>query len=395
MSESRLSRRRLLVAAGGAVGAAAAGGVLAADGRSAAADTIPFDGPHQAGIATPQQSHLRMAAFDLTADRAELRSLLRRWTGACRLMTAGHELGAIHGQWSPPVDTGEAAGLPAARLTFTVGFGPSLFSAIGRDSMRPRQLADLPHFPGDALDPARSNGDLCVQACADDPQVAFHAIRNLARIGLGTVALRWTQSGFLSRPSGETPRNLMGFKDGTANLDPTDDARMRRNVWAAASDGQAWMAGGSYLVSRRIRIRVEAWDRSSLHEQEHSVGRRKQSGAPFGGRSEHDPVRVSETPAGAHIRLANPRTGRASEHERILRRGYSFDDGLVAGLTQADAGLMFLAYQRDPRHQFVTIQTRLAASDKLGEYLEHTSSGVWAVPPGARPGGYVGETLFG
>jgi deferrochelatase/peroxidase EfeB len=395
VTSRRLSRRRLLVAAGGAVGAAAAGGALAADGRSAAADTITFDGPHQAGIVTPQQAHLRMTAFDLNAGREDLRSLLRRWTAAARLMAVGHELGATHGQWSPPVDTGEASGLPPARLTMTVGFGPTLFAKAGLRHRRPAQLADLPRFPGDDLDPARSNGDLCIQACADDPQVAFHAIRNMARIGLGTVELRWTQSGFLSRQGDRTPRNLMGFKDGTANLDPDDGARMRRNVWAAASDGQAWMAGGSYLVSRRIRIRIEAWDRSSLHEQEHSVGRRKGSGAPFGGHGEHDPVRISETPVGAHIRLANPRSGAGSEDERILRRGYSFDDGMVAGLTQADAGLMFLAYQRDPRRQFVTIQRRLAASDKLGEYLLHTSSGVWAIPPGSATDGYVGQSLLG
>ena len=178
--------------------------------------------------------------------------------------------------------------------------------------------------------------------CADDPQIAYHAQRNLTRIGLGTVALRWTQSGFLGLPGeGRTPRNLMGFKDGTANLDASDADLMGSNVWASASDGQPWITGGSYLVSRRVRIRIEAWDRTPIGEQESIFGRRKGNGAPFGGSSEHDRVVDAKLPQDAHIRLANPRTGAASERQRILRRGYNFDDGMAPGLTQSDAGLFF------------------------------------------------------
>jgi deferrochelatase/peroxidase EfeB len=168
---------------------------------------------------------------------------------------------------------------------------------------------------------------------------------------------------------------------------------MRSNVWAAASDGQNWIAGGSYLVSRRVRIRIEAWDRTPIGEQESIFGRRKGNGAPFGGSAEHDRVVDSKLPADAHIRLANPRTGAASERQRILRRGYNFDDGMAPGLTQSDAGLFFLAYQRDPRSQFVPIQERLASSDRLNEYIQHTSSGLWAVPPGTA-GGFLAESLL-
>ena len=40
---------------------------------------------------------------------------------------------------------------------------------------------------------------------------------------------------------------------------------------------------------------------------------------------------------------------------RILRRGYSFTDGFDDELGQLDAGLFFIAYQRDPA-QFVALQ---------------------------------------
>ena len=392
-----MSRRRLLALAGGAVGAAAAGGAITTiDGRTAVTDTVEFHGDHQAGITTPQQAHLRFAAFDLTkASRDDVSRLMRQWTAAAALMAGGRSLGRIESnQWAPPIDTGEADGLPAARLTVTLGLGPTFFDRLGLESQRPEQLAPLPHFAGDALVPGHSDGDLCLQVCADDPQIAYHAQRNLTRIGLGTVALRWTQSGFLGLPGeGRTPRNLMGFKDGTANLDASDAGLMRSNVWAAASDGQTWIAGGSYLVSRRVRIRIEAWDRTPIGEQESIFGRRKGNGAPFGGSSEHDRVVDSKLPADAHIRLANPRKGAASERQRILRRGYNFDDGMAPGLTQSDAGLFFLAYQRDPRIQFVPIQHRLASSDRLNEYIQHTSSGLWAVPPGTA-GGYLAEPLL-
>jgi deferrochelatase/peroxidase EfeB len=394
----RLSRRRLLVLAGGAVGAAAAGGAIATidDGRTAVTETVDFHGEHQAGITTPQQAHLRFAAFDLTtASRENVGRLMRRWTAAAALMAGGHALGRIESnRWAPPIDTGEADGLPASRLTVTLGLGPTFFDRLGLESQRPEQLAPLPHFPGDALIRDHSNGDLCVLVSADDPQIAYHAQRNLTRIGLGAVALRWTQSGFLALPGqGRTPRNLMGFKDGTANLDASDTALMESNVWAAAGDGQTWMAGGSYLVSRRVRIRIEAWDRTPIGEQESIFGRRKGNGAPFGGSQEHDRVVDSKLPRDAHIRLANPRSGASSERQRILRRGYNFDDGMAPGLTQSDAGLFFLAFQRDPHAQFVPIQQRLASSDRLNEYIQHTSSGLWAVPPGTR-GGYLAESLL-
>ncbi len=412
-----ISRRRLL-AGGLAAGAGFAVGGLGGFGLAQEIKPVdpqtqiePFYGPHQAGIATAAQERIQFAAFDvLTSKRAELRDLLRSWTSAAALTTAGKPVGDPAGNpIAPPSDTGEALGLGAARLTLTFGFGPSLFTKSGVDrfglaALRPAALADVPQFAHDNLDPASSDGDLCVQACAEDPQVAFHAIRELARIGRGTVVVRWSQLGF-GRTSSTvaaqvTPRNLQGFLDGTNNVHGDDQPTMDQHIWVSDQDDPTWMHGGSYLVARRIRMRIEVWDRSSLGDQEATIGRHKVSGAPLGGVNERDTVDLSALdangkpviPLDAHIRLAAPATNGGI---RILRRGYSFTDGIDSLTGQLDGGLFFVCYQRDPRTGFVPVQTRLAGSDALNEYIVHVGSGLFAVPPGIVEGGYIGQTLFG
>lgn len=404
--------RRALIGWGGAglaLGAAAAGGAAAmartgddaAPAAAAAGAAVAFHGPHQAGIATPVQDRLHFAAFDVkTDDRAEFVRLLKDWTEAARRMTAGKAVGeGAYGGLpeAPPDDTGEALGLKPSRLTLTVGFGPSLFTRFGLAGRRPEALVDLPQFAGDNLDPNRSGGDLCVQACADDPQVAVHAIRNLARIGMGKVVIRWSQLGFgktsSTTPEAQTPRNLMGFKDGTRNIAGTETARLERFVWVGEKDtdrNSAWMAGGSYLVARRIRMHVETWDRTSLQEQEDIFGRDKGEGAPVGKAKERDEPFLKAMLPDAHVRLAHPDSNGGAT---ILRRGYSFTDG-TDGLGRLDAGLFFLAYQRDVREGFVRVQRNLA-TDALNEYIQHVGSAVFAVPPGVRDtGDWWGRTLF-
>ncbi len=352
---------------------------------------------------------MHFVAFDVTTtDRAELAALLRDWTQAAERMTAGLEAienGAVGGRTeAPPGDTGEALDLPASALTLTIGFGPSLFDGrFGLGDRRPAALLDLPHFPADNLDPARSSGDLCVQACANDPQVAVHAVRNLARIGFGKVAVRWSQLGFgrtsTTSRAQSTPRNLFGFKDGTNNLKAEDTAELDRHVWVQPGDGPEWMSGGTYLVARRIRMHIETWDRTSLAEQEAIVGRAKGSGAPNGAAEEFDPVDLqARSPDGefriaadAHIRLAAPATHGGV---RMLRRGYNFTDG-SDGLGRLDAGLFFVCFNRDPRTQFVPVQRMLSKKDAMMEYLEHTGSAIFACPPGVPPGGHWGDSLFG
>ncbi|OEV09717.1 iron uptake transporter deferrochelatase/peroxidase subunit, partial [Streptomyces nanshensis] len=397
-----------------ALGAASAGGTAAAleyggDGTGpypSSAAPVPFHGEHQAGIATAVQDRLHFAAFDvLTDDRAALEDLLRRWTRAAARMTAGQTVGAgaVGGPGeAPPDDTGEALGLPPSRLTLTFGLGPTLFEdgkgadRFGIRDRRPAALADLPHFPGDDLDEKRSGGDLCVQACADDPQVAVHAVRNLARIGFGKVAVRWSQLGFgktsSTTPGAQTPRNLFGFKDGTRNISGDDETALKRHVWVGGKDGPEWMTGGSYLVARRIRMNIEIWDRTPLAEQEAIFGRSKGEGAPAGRKRERDPVRLSAMAPYAHVRLAHPDSNGGV---RILRRGYNFTDG-TDGLGRLEAGLFFLAYQRDVREGFIPLQRHLARKDtELNEYIQHVGSAVFAVPPGVRgPDDWWARQLF-
>lgn len=399
-----------LGAAGGAAlaaGVAGPGGAAGGSGGTAVdpAAAYPFHGIHQAGIVTPVQDRLHFAAFDLTsgATRDALITLLKEWSAAAERLTRGldvTERGAVNGpQLLPPDDTGEALGLPPAGLTITFGFGPALFDKLGLDG-RPAALTELPLFAFDLLEPERSGGDLCIQACSNDPQVAVHAIRNLSRIAFGTARIRWSQLGFgrtsSTTAAQDTPRNLFGFKDGTANLKAEQPADLDEFVWVAPGDGPDWMTGGSYLVTRTILMTIESWDRVQLGEQERIIGRDKGEGAPLSGGDEFtepDFERPSTAggpaiPADAHVRLAH----RAATGTRMLRRGYNFVDGSNQ-LGQLAAGLFFMSYQRSPQ-QFIDVQRSLAA-DPMNEYIRHVGSALFAIPPGAPEGGWVGQTLLG
>jgi deferrochelatase/peroxidase EfeB len=422
MSDQTVSRRRAITLAGvgvaGVAGAAGIGGALVRAADKPVVEnlngSVDFYGAAQAGIVTPAQDRLHFVAFDvLTKDRDRLIQLLKDWSVAAARMTAGKdagEVGATAGILeAPPDDTGEAIGLPPSGLTITVGFGPSLFrDATGKDrfglaKQKPVALADLPHFPGDTIDPDISGGDICVQACANDPQIAVHAIRNLARIGMGVVSVRWSQLGFGRTSSTSTaqatPRNLFGFKDGTANLKAEETALLHDHLWVQPGDGPDWMAGGSFMVTRKIRMMIEPWDRTSLGEQEDIIGRTKGEGAAIGQAKEFDEIDlVSKNGDGqpliaadAHVRLAHPDTNKGA---RLLRRGYNFVDG-SDGLGRLNAGLFFIAYQRDPRTAFIPVQTNLARHDAMNEYVRHVSSGLFACPAGVSgPGDFWGRALF-
>jgi deferrochelatase/peroxidase EfeB len=310
-------------------------------------------------------------------------------------------------------DSGETLGMMPARLTLTFGFGAGVFVKDGTDRFglaahRPAALVDLPRFNGDQLIPAKSGGDLSVQACADDPQAAFHAVRQLARLAHGTAAIRWAQTGFVAGfPRRATPRNLMGFKDGTGNPSIADPRAMAEFVWVG-DEGPPWLRGGSYVVVRRIRMALEHWDRMPVAFQEAAIGRRKVSGAPLGGRNEFDRLDLAATdrdgnpiiPESAHVRLAAAAT---NDGARILRRVYSYNDGVDLtterwppwrhGL-EYDAGLFFVCYQRDPRTGFIRIFDKLARFDMLNQFVTHTGGGLFACPGGASEGEFVGQGLF-
>jgi deferrochelatase/peroxidase EfeB len=284
----------------------------------------------------------------------------------------------------------------------TFGFGPSLFdNRFGLSRRRPAALIDLPHFAGDLLEPTLVGGDLCIQACSDDPQVAVHAIRNLSRIAFGRASIRWSQLGFGRTSSTtraqDTPRNLFGFKDGTANVKAEDTSLVDTQVWVPQGDSADWMTGGSYLVSRKIRMTIETWDHQALGEQQRIFGRTKGEGAPLSGGTEFTEPNFAAQKHGepaidtnAHVKHAHPSQNGGAV---LLRRGYNFVDGNDS-LGRLDAGLFFIAFQRDPRKQFVPIQLNLANHDNLNEYVKHVGSGIFAVPPGATKGSYIGAGLF-
>lgn len=409
--------------AGLAIGAAGtagiAGAIAGAGGGSggSGSGTVPFHGAHQAGIVTPAQDRLHFASFKMVTGtgRDDLISLLRDWTVAAEALTRGSALGTgvePENPLLPPDDTGEAEGLQAGNLTLTFGLGRELFTGAAgdeagaaadpygiRDRM-PAAFEPLPSFAFDLLEAAQSGGDLCVQACADDPQVAVHAIRNLARIAVGRAHLHWSQLGFgrtasTSRAQ-DTPRNLFGFKDGTANIMAEETEALSEHVWAG-EEAPEWMRGGSYLVARKILMTIETWDRASLGEQETIIGRTKLEGGPLSGGAEFDaPDFAAQDPdadaplidMAAHVRLAHPEQ---NDGARILRRGYNYVDGSNP-LGQLGAGLFFISFQRDP-DAFVRVQRSLKA-DLLNEYIRHIGSGLWAVPRGVVRGEYLAQALF-
>jgi len=424
--KQRLSRRRflasgLMAAAGAGLSAAPAAAAGTTDNAPPAANPSPanvvepFWDKYQAGIITPVQKHTNMAAFDLTtSDRADVIQMLQAWTAAAARMAQGQTAEPLGLDASgPAADSGEALELSPARLTVTFGFGAGLFIKDGYDryglaAQRPAALVDLPKFTGDQLAETRTGGDLLVQACADDPQVAFHAIRQLSRLAYDTAQIRWVQTGFTadSKP-GQTPRNLMGFKDGTNNPSVKDSQAMNQFIWVD-QEGPEWMRNGSYVVVRRIRIALEHWDRMNLAFQEQTVGRHKYSGVPLGGTKEFDKPDYDATdkdgnsiiPENAHIRLGSAETNGGAQ---ILRRPYSYNDG--ANFTaerwppwrqemEYDAGLLFLCYQRDPRTGFIKIFDKMSKFDMMNQFVTHTGGGLFACPGGVPTGGYIGQHLF-
>ena len=414
-AQEGVSRRGLI--AGASVGVAAAGGLAAAFAASHPSDAPtgaaahPFFGDVQAGIVTAAQDRMHFAALttDPRLDRAGLIGLLTDWTNAAARLTQGLSagpIGPVNGSYdAPPDDTGEAIGLPPAALTLTFGFGPTLFDdRFGLAGSRPAALERLPHFPGDTLDEAQSDGDLCIQACADDPQVAVHAIRNLTRIAQGRAYVKWAQLGFgrtsSTTAAQDTPRNLFGFKDGTDNVRAEQTDVLDAHIWVqpGADPKAEWLAGGTYLVARKIAMTIETWDRSTLREQERVVGRSKNEGAPLSGGTEFTAPDFSLTGRGgrplidaaSHVALAHPDTN-GGVH--MLRRGYNYIDG-ATNLGRLAAGLFFIAFVTDPRTHYIPMQTAMARKDAMAEYLRHVGSGLYAVPRGVRPGGYVGEDLF-
>lgn len=401
-SPSAVNRRSFLRgAAAGTAGTALTAGLIAggvaADARSAdsgpsESDSYPFHSEHQSGILTPgpadKQAFSAVAAFDVVdgTSRADLVDLMKTLTTRARTLTAGGAP-ADAGVSAPPSDS-DVLGpqMPADGLTTTLGLGASLFDdRFGLASSKPLQLKPMRVFPDDSPDPAWMHGDLSLQLCANHPDTIHHAIRDITRHTRGAMQIRWKIEGYNSppRPSG-TARNLLGFKDGTAN--PTG-SEAQSLVWVDDPREPRWARGGSYQVVRLIRMLVEFWDRVSINEQENMFGRRRDTGAPLDGNAEFDTPNYAADPKGtvipldAHIRIANPRTP-ATENQRLIRRSYNYDLGVDAN-GNIQAGHVFLAYQQDVVRQFETIQMRLVG-EPLIDYVQPFGGGYFFVVPGVR-----------
>ncbi len=412
------SRRGFLTATAGLAalaGSHLAPGAARAQGAETKSAIEPFWGEHQGGVITPAQAHTYIAAFDLaTAKRADVETLLRRWTEAAAALSEGRPVEIPgEGDYEAQADPSDVLELSPARLTLTFGFGLGLFEKDGVDryglrAQRPAAFVDLPHFPGDQLAQARTGGDLLAQACADNPQVAFHAVRQLARLAYGVANIRWVQAGFVSDFGADrTPRNLMGFKDGTGNPATKDPKEMDAVVWAG-EEAPPWMRGGSYMVVRRARIALEHWDRMNVSFQEQTFGREKLSGAPLGAREEFDPIDLDAktangdpvVPENSHVGIAHQM---AKDGSRILRRSYSYNDG--ANITaerwppwrqgmEFDAGLVFICFQRDLSNGFVKIFEKMSRFDMMNQFVTNVGGGHFAIPRGVAKGEFIGQRLF-
>jgi dye decolorizing peroxidase len=395
---SRLTVTRRHLLAGGAAAVAAGAALTSSAAAQSAAPAggfggalEPFHGPHQAGVLTAPQAHALFVALDLRADhgrspRDTLAAVLRLWTADAARLTQGRPALA---------DTEPELARRPSRLTVTVGLGPAVFDRIGLARLRPASAGDVPAFRTDRLEPAFCGGDLLLQICADDPVAVAHTGRVLLKNVRALTTRRWWQSGFRNAHGAERPgttmRNLMGQLDGTANL----HADFERLVWDDGAE-QPWFAGGSVLVLRRIRAEMDAWDEVDRPTKEFAVGRRLDTGAPLTGVHESDEPDLTAAvngipviPPNSHVALARHRT----EREQFLRRPYNYDDP-PTGARTTDSGLLFAAYQRDPRVAFVPVQRRLAEADALNEWVTTVGSAVFAILPGVEPGQYLGQSLL-
>ncbi len=403
-SGSGISRRRLLGTAGatGLVLGAAGGAVGYASAPSGAtpltsvgATKVPFHVKHQPGITDPLQSRGHLLAFDLVpgAGRKGAAALLRRWSDTARRLMAG--------EFDAEGDSDVARDAGPSSLTLTFGFGHSFFARTGLEKQRPAALDPLPAFSSDRLDRARSDGDLWVQIGADDALVAFHALRAVQKDAGAAARVRWQMNGFNRSPGATarpmTTRNLMGQVDGTRNPKP-EEPDFDERVFVPEQGEPAWMANGSYVVVRRIRMLLDDWEKLSLREQEGVIGRRKTDGAPLSGGDETTEMDLEKTdakgnlvvPFNAHARITRPdQNGGAA----MLRRPFSYHDGIDADGTP-DAGLLFVCWQADPLRGFVPVQRKLDRGDALTPFVRHEASGLFAVPGGAAEGESVGQALL-
>lgn len=402
----------------------------------------------QAGILNRPPDHLLIASFAFTttdpagthAACERLRALLH-----AELHSDLTDENPQTPKTAAPPETGELGfddGFDRYHLTVTVGFSSAAYDKLGTGAdQRPQDLIPIPWSQlGDTPDRA-DNGDLVLQICSDSLYVAEHVQRRVERDLADVLSTLWSAAGHQRHTSrsGRVNRNegraLIGFLDGTVNLDPAHDADARRLVFVNPDDvasyppqtptitpGQpnpygggpqppqfppdlrhppttepAWTRNGTYIVVRASTIDIPTWDSTTLGDQEHAIGRWKYSGNPLD-QPDDDTVTIAEpnfandpsgavTPLTAHIRRANPR-GPDDPNRRIHRRGYPL---IAATITGTQRGLVFVCFARTISTQFEFI-TRAwtnnpnfpipgAGVDALRRFEHVLAGGYFFVPP--------------
>ena len=363
--------------------AGTAGNSGAGDGASIR--KIDFDGPHQAGIREDSQNHALLVAFNLKRDglprgglKKNLERLMRIWTGDARSLTQGQVALA---------DLEHELSIAPQNLTVTAGWGPKLIKDADLIGAAPswvkKNLNGLPKFKGDKLDPDFGGADVVLQICGDDLTAVSHAARVLTRGGRDYATPKWTQRGFVDSPTGETPRNLLGFKDGTAI--PRTDEEYDESIW----DDQ----GGSAMVVRRVVFDMPGWEQLDRKSREVVFGRHADTGAPAGAKDEFDPVDLNKTgddglpmiDERSHVGIS------AGEGTHMRRRAYNWDNEVTP---LGNSGLIFICFQADPDEAFTPLQKRLAEKDRLNTWITHVGSAVFWVLPGTQNGAYWGQEIL-
>lgn len=388
-----ISRKALLGSTAAAVTTGVVGGVIGKDIQSKAdvlaAETIvgkrslsPF-GKHQQGIELELQSFSRFMAFNVlpNIDKAELRKWAELITDNIVRLTSGQPVLADPNP--------QNAGNPA-RLSVTVGFGPTLLKKLKIES--PKGFDELPAFAVDELDPRFCGGDILIQVSADDLLTVSHAARALTRDTETFAKPIWVQEGFtnsqgVTKP-GQTQRNLMGQVDGTDNPSLGSE-QFNNQVWI--KNGPDWAIGGTQLVLRRIKMNLDTWDRLSTDQKEGVIGRNLKNGAPLSGKKERDLPdfdAVDESgmkviPPFAHIRKAAGGPG-----QQFFRRPFNYE---VPG---KEAGLLWTAYCANLTAQYVPVQKALADGDLLNVWITPVGSAVFVIPKGFQEGEVLASDLF-
>jgi deferrochelatase/peroxidase EfeB len=401
----------------------------------------------QAGILNRPPDNALVAALELTAtDPTAAAAAIDRLRAVvhAELRSDLAEEDPLTSKTEPPPETGELGfhdGFDRYHLTVTVGFAATAYDKLGTPpEQRPQDLIPIPWLQlGDGPD-RTDNGDLLLQICSDSVYITEHVLRRVEHELAADLRVLWcvagqqrhtSRSGRVNRDEG---RALIGFLDGTANLDPQHNPDHAKLVFvdpAAVSTyppqlpvvepGQpnpyggpqpptfptdlrrppaqepVWTTGGTYMVVRASLIDTTPWDATTLGDQEHIIGRWKYSGNALD-QPDNDQIPIaapnfaadpdgSITPLTAHIRKTNPR-GPDDPDRRIFRRGYPL---IAATIDGARRGLLFICFGRTITTQFEFI-TRAwttnpnfphpdAGIDALRRFEHVLAGGYYFVPP--------------